>query len=144
MVTIKFDDPNLAANARAILELQKAGISDKVIQDFYDQEYNKSKTKDVDTELHLPGEIMTGEEIKAIYISAMDYAIEAIKFAEFTGKMLFDDWETDCKDLYPELACRRLVKLGIVELSNGVYSLKESEEEVNNGQPDSSSDRSDS
>ena len=64
-------------------------------------------------------------ELHNQYISAMDYAIEAVKFAEFTGKMLFDDWENDCKDLYPELACRRLVELGIVELNDGVYSLKE-------------------
>ena len=43
MITIKFDDPNLVENVKAISELQKAGISDKVIQDFYDRDYKKAK-----------------------------------------------------------------------------------------------------
>lgn len=46
MITIKFDDPNFEENVKAILELQKAGISDKVIQDFYDRDYKKAKEAD--------------------------------------------------------------------------------------------------
>lgn len=69
----------------------------------------------------------TCEEQKKVN-EALSLAVRAVNFAKFTGKMLFDDWETDCKDLYPELACRRLVELGIVKLNDGVYSLKEGEE----------------
>ena len=58
---------------------------------------------------------------------AIDIAIKALEFAEFTGKMLFDDWENDCNGVFPELACRRLCELGIVELNDGVYSLKKGE-----------------
>ena len=46
MITIKFDDPNLEENVKAIFELQKYGISDKVIQDLYDRDYKKNKEDD--------------------------------------------------------------------------------------------------
>lgn len=51
-------------------------------------------------------------------------AIRALEFSEFVGKMLFDNWEQDCNGVFPELSCRQLVELGIVELRDGVYSLK--------------------
>lgn len=57
-------------------------------------------------------------------IEAFSLAIKALKFSEFAGKMLFDDWEQDCNGVFPELSCRRLVDLGIVELKDGKYSLK--------------------
>ena len=43
MITIKLDDPNLIENIKAISELQKVNISDKVIQVFYDRDYKKAK-----------------------------------------------------------------------------------------------------
>lgn len=58
------------------------------------------------------------------FMEAFYLSIKALEFAEFTGKMLFDDWETDCNGVFPELACRHLCELGIVELKDGVYSLK--------------------
>lgn len=57
-------------------------------------------------------------------IEAFGLAAKALEFSEFVGKMLFDDWEQDCNGIFPELACRRLVELGIVELKDGKYSLK--------------------
>lgn len=58
------------------------------------------------------------------HITALSMAVQALEFAEFTGKMLFDDWEQDCNGVFPELACRRLVELSVVDYKDGVYSLK--------------------
>ena len=39
-----------------------------------------------------------------------------------------DDWEEFNKDAFEECACRKLVKLGIVEVVDDEYRLKESED----------------
>lgn len=71
----------------------------------------------------------TREERQALdlAIKALEEKTKALDFSEFVGKMLFDDWEQDCNGVFPELACRRLVELGIVELKDGIYSLKRGE-----------------
>ena len=60
---------------------------------------------------------------------AIDLAVTALWFSEFVAHELFDDeWEFNSNHAFIELACRRLVKLGLVKNENGRYSLIDSDD----------------
>ena len=51
-------------------------------------------------------------------------------FCYWVAEEIFDDdWEEFNKDAFEECACRKLTQLGIVEVVDDEYRLKESEEE---------------
>lgn len=63
-------------------------------------------------------------------IEAFGLATKALEFSEFVGKMLFDDYDINFDALLSEWSCGRLVELGIIEVKDGVYSLKRGDENV--------------
>lgn len=59
-----------------------------------------------------------------------DKTKELLDFAHFVAKEVFQDdnyWELNYR-AFPELACRRLYKLGIVEKNNGAWHYEPKEE----------------
>lgn len=54
-----------------------------------------------------------------------------VEFAHFVAGSIFDDDLEDEKDFFIEVACRKLVELGIVELVDGNYQYDYGEEEEN-------------
>ena len=67
------------------------------------------------------------DEVYKDMIETLNIAIEALNqygFAEWVANEIFsDDWELN-KNSFEEIACRKLVKLGIVEEVDGQYRLK--------------------
>lgn len=57
-----------------------------------------------------------------------------VDFAKFVATFVVDDFPNDAElfaedaELFAELACRKLVKLGLVEIDGDVYKLKEAED----------------
>lgn len=76
-----------------------------------------------------------GKTIKTRTAEAIEMAIEALEqetktwqFAEWVAGEIFDNnWEYN-KDAFAELACRKLVKLGIVRVKGDEWELVEPQE----------------
>lgn len=49
---------------------------------------------------------------------------EWIDFAQWVAKEVLDDYFEDCSGAFAEIACRKLVKLGLVEVEGDVYKMK--------------------
>lgn len=49
---------------------------------------------------------------------------EWIEFAQFVAKEVLDEWFEDNAGAFAEIACRKLVKLGMVEVDGDVYRMK--------------------
>lgn len=52
---------------------------------------------------------------------------ELMNFARFVAKEVLDDNFKDNADCFAELACRKLVKLGLVELDEDIYKEADNE-----------------
>lgn len=51
-----------------------------------------------------------------------------IEFARWVAKEVLDDYFDENSDSFAEIACRKLVKLGLVEDNDNVYKMKGEEE----------------
>ena len=49
---------------------------------------------------------------------------EWVEFALWVAKEVLDDYFEDCSGAFAEIACRKLVKLGLVEVEDDVYKMK--------------------
>ena len=49
---------------------------------------------------------------------------EWIEFANWVAKEVLDDYFEESSGAFAEIACRKLVKLGLVEVKDNVYKLK--------------------
>lgn len=64
---------------------------------------------------------------------AIDLAVKALKekpqaewieFAQWVAKEVLDNYFEESSGAFAEIACRKLVKLGLVEVENNVYKMK--------------------
>jgi len=53
---------------------------------------------------------------------------EWIEFARWVAKEVLDNYFEESSGAFAEIACRKLVKLGLVEVKDNVYKMKGSEE----------------
>lgn len=49
---------------------------------------------------------------------------EWIEFARWVAKEVLDDYFEESSGAFAEIACRKLVKLGLVEVKDNVYKMK--------------------
>ena len=68
------------------------------------------------------------EELEAM-LDRADVAFKAqekwVDFAKFIAKWVVDDNFQDNAEIFAELTCRKLYKLGIIEIDGDTYKLKE-------------------
>ena len=55
----------------------------------------------------------------------MTYAEQAIEFAEWVAKEILDDNFEEETGFFAEVACRKLWKMGVVEMDGEVWRLKD-------------------